>query len=149
MADSEKTVLLVEDNEDDILLTKRALKALNLANRVEVVRDGAEAVEFLFCEGRYQDRDSREVPELILLDINLPRLSGIEVMRRIKSEGHATAVPVIMLTTSGQESDMKAAYEAGANSYIRKPVESEEFQRAINNLGFYWLAINTPPPHLR
>lgn len=140
------TILLVEDNEDDVLLTLRALRNLNLQNKVDTVRDGAEAIEYLLAEGRYADRNRRNVPDLILLDINLPRMSGIEVLKRIRSEPDIKTVPVIMLTTSSQERDMRAAYEAGANSYIRKPVESEAFQQAINNLGFYWLAINTPPP---
>lgn len=139
-------ILLVEDNEDDVLLTLRALKGLNLLNRVEVVRDGAEAVEFLFGEGKHSGRAKSMLPQLILLDINLPRLSGIEVLKRVKSAESTKTIPIIMLTTSGQEKDMKAAYEFGANSYIRKPVESEAFQQAINNLGFYWLAVNTPPP---
>lgn len=139
-------ILLVEDNEDDVLLTVRALRGLNLLNRVEAVRDGVEAIEFLMCEGRYASRQKDDMPELVLLDVNLPRLNGIEVLRRMKSEKETNSIPVIMLTTSGQEVDMRAAYEGGANSYIRKPVESEAFQQAINNLGFYWLAVNTPPP---
>ena len=139
-------ILLVEDNEDDVLLTVRALRSLNLLNRVEAVRDGVEAIEFLKCEGRYADRPRDDLPELVLLDVNLPRMNGIEVLKRMKMEEATSSIPVIMLTTSGQEVDMRAAYESGANSYIRKPVESEAFQQAINNLGFYWLAVNTPPP---
>lgn len=139
-------ILLVEDNEDDVLLTLRALRGLNLLNRVETVRDGAEALEFLAAEGKYSHRNTRDLPELILLDINLPRLNGIEVLKSLRSESATRIVPVIMLTTSGQEQDMRLAYESGANSYIRKPVQSEAFQQAINNLGLYWLAVNTPPP---
>lgn len=145
--DRAPTILLVEDNEDDVLLTIRALGGLNLGNLVEVVRDGAEAIEYLFAEGRHAGREAKDLPQLILLDINLPRLSGIDVLKRVKAEPTTRTIPVIMLTTSGQEKDMKSAYEAGANSYIRKPVESEAFQEAINSLGFYWLAVNTPPPH--
>lgn len=140
-------ILLVEDNEDDVLLTLRALRGLNLLNRVETVRDGVEALEFLHATGKYAGRNKADGPELILLDINLPRLNGIEVLKRLKAEESTRTIPVIMLTTSGQEMDMRKAYESGANSYIRKPVESEAFQQAINNLGFYWLAVNTPPPH--
>jgi two-component system response regulator len=141
-------ILLVEDNEDDVLLTLRALRGLNLLNRVEVVRDGAEALEFLLSEGQFANRNENDLPELVLLDINLPRLNGIEVLKRLKQEERTRTIPVIMLTTSSQERDMRAAYESGANSYMRKPVESEAFQQAINNLGFYWLAVNTPPPRL-
>lgn len=140
-------ILLVEDNEDDVLLTLRALRGLNLLNRVETVRDGVEALEFLHATGKYAGRNQSDSPELILLDINLPRLNGIEVLKRLKAEESTRTIPVIMLTTSGQEQDMRKAYESGANSYIRKPVESEAFQQAINNMGFYWLAVNTPPPH--
>ncbi|HEX7004661.1 MAG TPA: response regulator [Trueperaceae bacterium] len=139
-------ILLVEDNEDDVLLTVRALRSLNLLNRVEAVRDGVEAIEFMRCEGRHASRSPDDMPQLVLLDVNLPRMNGIEVLRRMKSDERTSSIPVIMLTTSGQEVDMRAAYESGANSYIRKPVESEAFQEAINNLGFYWLAVNTPPP---
>ena len=139
-------ILLVEDNEDDVLLTVRALRSLNLLNRVEAVRDGVEAIEFLNCEGRFASRPKDDMPQLVLLDVNLPRMNGIEVLRRMKAQTSTSSIPVIMLTTSGQDVDMRAAYESGANSYIRKPVESEAFQQAINNLGFYWLAVNTPPP---
>ena len=139
-------ILLVEDNEDDVLLTVRALRSLNLLNRVEAVRDGVEAIDFLLCQGRYASRSKDDIPQLVLLDVNLPRLNGIELLRRMKAEKATSSIPVIMLTTSGQDVDMRAAYESGANSYIRKPVESEAFQQAINNLGFYWLAVNTPPP---
>jgi two-component system response regulator len=139
-------ILLVEDNEDDVLLTLRALRSLNILNRVETVSDGAEALEFIACEGKYANRRRQDLPELILLDINLPRLTGIEVLKKLKADPGTRTIPVIMLTTSEQESDMRAAYESGANSYIRKPVESEAFQQAISNLGFYWLAVNTPPP---
>lgn len=144
--DKAPLILLVEDNEDDVLLTMRALRGLNLLNRVEFVRDGVEALEFLKCEGRYDTRPRDDLPELVLLDVNLPRMNGIEVLRRMKAERKTSSIPVIMLTTSGQEVDMRSAYESGANSYIRKPVESEAFQEAINNLGVYWLAVNTPPP---
>lgn len=139
-------ILLVEDNEDDVLLTLRALRGLNLLNRVETVRDGAEALEFLGAKEKYSHRDKKDLPELILLDINLPRLSGLDVLKALKNDPSTRIIPVIMLTTSGQEQDMRSAYESGANSYIRKPVESEAFQQAINNLGLYWLAVNTPPP---
>jgi two-component system response regulator len=144
--DKAPLILLVEDNEDDVLLTHRALRALKLASRVETVRDGAEALEFLALTGKDSAGTKNEPPDIILLDINLPRLSGIEVLRRVKSDPRTRPIPVIMLTTSSQELDMRAAYESGANSYIRKPVETEAFQKAINDLGFYWLAINTPPP---
>jgi two-component system response regulator len=145
--DKAPMILLVEDNEDDVLLTLRALRSLNILNRVETVNDGAEAIEFVMRQGEYANRPRHDLPELILLDINLPKLNGIEVLKRLKAEPTTRTIPVIMLTTSEQESDMRNAYESGANSYIRKPVESEAFQQAISNLGFYWLAVNTPPPH--
>lgn len=144
--DKAPLILIVEDNEDDVLLTLRALRSLKLANRVETVADGAEALDFVTGSGKHSDRDQRDLPELILLDINLPKVSGLEVLKSLRSGSSTRTIPVIMLTTSGQEKDMRTAYESGANSYIRKPVESEAFQQAINNLGFYWLAVNTPPP---
>src|SRR5690606_30051333 len=130
-------ILLVEDNEDDVLLTVRALRGLNLANEVVSVRDGVEAIEFLMREGRYASRPQDEMPKRVLLDVNPPRLHGTEVLRKMKAEKPTSSIPVIRLTTSAQDIDMRAAYESGANSYIRKPVESEAFQEAINNPGFY------------
>ena len=142
-------LLLVEDNEDDVLLTLRALRGLNVANRVEVARDGAEAIDFLTGEGKFADRDTSDAPQFIMLDLNLPKLSRLEVLRKVRELPIGRTMPVIMLTTSKQEGDMKQAYELGANSYVTKPVESDSFKSAIDSLGMYWLAVNTPPPKPR
>jgi two-component system response regulator len=139
-------ILLVEDNEDDILLTHRALRRAKLANPIETVRDGAEALDFLWGRGKYADRDPRDLPQLVLLDLNLPKLSGVEVLRRLRAEKLTQSVPVVMLSTSMQQEDVRASYASGANSYVRKPVSSKEFREAVNRLGVYWLAVNVRPP---
>lgn len=141
----EKYILLVEDNPDDEALTLRALKNNNILNHVVVVRDGAEAIDFLFGQGQYSDRDSLNRPELVLLDLNLPKLSGLEVLEKIRSNEFTSLLPVIVLTTSTEDRDRIESYKLGANSYVRKPVNFEQFNDAILQLGVYWLVINQGP----
>jgi two-component system response regulator len=136
------TVLLVEDNPDDLELTLHALERGRCANRIDVARDGAEACEYLFCEGRYAERDPADEPRLIMLDIKLPLITGIEVLRRIKADPRTHHLPVVMLTSSAEDSDLSASYDLGANSYIVKPVEIDRFFDAINDIGMYWLVLN-------
>lgn len=140
-----KKILLVEDNPDDELLTMRALEKYNLANEVDVVRDGAEALDYVFCRGAYEQRDPSDTPQLILLDLKLPKLDGIEVLKEIKKDENNRNIPVVMLTTSREEGDMLRSYENGANSYIQKPVDFKEFVEVVSQLGIYWLAINKVP----
>ncbi|VAW66584.1 response regulator receiver protein [hydrothermal vent metagenome] len=137
-----KIILLVEDNPDDEALTLRALKKNNIANEVIVTRDGIEALEFLFAEGQYADRDTSQAPEVILLDLKLPKLDGHEVLKRLRADPRTKHLPVVMLTTSSEEQDIFDSYEYGANSYIRKPVDFEQFMESIKQLGMYWLVMN-------
>lgn len=138
-------ILLVEDNPDDEVLTLRALKNNNILNKVVVVRDGAEALDFLFGEGSYSNRDTSILPELILLDLNLPKINGLEVLERIRSDELTKIQPVVILTTSTEDQDRINSYKLGANSYIRKPVNFEQFSEAIKQLGVYWLVLNQGP----
>jgi CheY-like chemotaxis protein len=138
----EKSILLIEDNPDDVALTIRALKKNHLLNDVVVARDGAEALNLLFGKN---DTAPMELPELILLDINLPRMNGLDVLRKIRANERTSLLPVVMLTTSDEDRDRLASYRLGANSYISKPVEFDEFSRAVKQLGIYWLAINIGP----
>ena len=142
---STSTILLVEDNPDDEALTLRALKKHNLANTIDVVRDGAEAIDYVFCKGAYSDRDPSSRPELILLDINLPKLSGLEVLKIIREYPLSKHIPIVMLTTSTDESDLVTSYDNGANSFICKPVDFKDFIDAVSQVGIYWLAINQIP----
>jgi two-component system response regulator len=139
-------ILLVEDNPDDEALTLRAFEKNNITNEVVVVRDGAEALDWLFARGEYEDRDPNEHPEVILLDLKLPKVDGLEVLRQIRDNEGTRLLPVIILTTSEEESDRLAGYSLGANSYIRKPVDFSQFIEAVRQLGLYWLVLNESPP---
>ena len=135
-------ILLVEDNENDEILTVRALKKARVANTIDVARDGAEAVDYLFGDGA----EERELPQLVLLDLKLPKLNGVDVLRRIRSEPRTRKLPVVVLTSSDEKRDREATYDLGVNSYVRKPVGSGAFQRAVEEVGLYWLVLNLPPP---
>jgi CheY-like chemotaxis protein len=144
MPDQRADILLVEDNPHDVELTLHALKTANLANSIHVARDGVEALEFLFGAGLNTDEAIPEKPKLILLDLKLPRLNGHEVLKRIKNDPRTCGIPVVMLTSSGEERDVMQTYEVGVNSYIIKPVDFEQFTDAIRDVGKYWLVINRP-----
>ncbi|ACL72201.1 response regulator [Thioalkalivibrio sulfidiphilus] len=146
MLERSRSILLVEDNPDDELLTLRALQKNRILNEVVVARDGAEALDYLFGTGEYAGRNLLDAPQLVLLDLNLPKLDGIEVLRRIRSDPRTRLQPVVILTTSSEERDIVSSYELGANSYIRKPVDFEQFMEAIRQLNLYWLVLNVPPP---
>jgi two-component system response regulator len=135
-------ILLVEDNPRDVELTIRALKKRNLANRLVVVEDGAEALDFIFARGKYAERESLYHPKVVFLDIKLPKVDGLEVLRTIKADKITCAIPVVMITSSRQDPDIKTAYDLGANSYIVKPIEFEAFQDVMIQIGIYWLLIN-------
>jgi len=141
----EKVILLVEDNEDDELLTVRALRQNRVRNSLVIARDGAEALEYLFGEGKYAGRDPLDTPQLIFLDLNLPKVGGLDVLRRIRADARLEFVPVIILTTSKEEQDMIQGYRNRANSYIRKPVNFNEFTEAVSQMGMYWLLLNEVP----
>jgi two-component system response regulator len=141
------TILLVEDNPDDEALTLRALNKNNIGNKVFVVRDGAEALDFLFCTNTYADRDPHDVPQLILLDIKLPKVNGLEVLRRIRADKRTRLLPVVILTSSKEEQDLVEGYKSGANSYVRKPIDFNQFAESIRELGLYWLVLNESPPN--
>ncbi len=138
-------ILLVEDNPNDVELTLRALQKHNLANKVLVVKDGAEALEFIFSSGAYADRSIKTGPKLILLDLKLPKVDGLEVLRKIKSDERTKIIPVVVLTSSREEQDVVESYRLGVNSYIFKPVEFDKFTEAVSQLGLYWLLLNNPP----
>ncbi|HEX9800495.1 MAG TPA: response regulator [Thermoanaerobaculia bacterium] len=141
-----KTILLVEDNPDDEALTLRALRKHNLGNEVVVARDGAEALDYLFATGPHAGRDASATPQLVLLDLKLPKLDGLEVLRRVRSDERTRLLPVVVLTSSREERDLIDSYRLGANSYVRKPVDFNEFVEAARQLGLYWLLLNEPPP---
>ena len=138
-------ILLVEDNPQDLELTQRALAKARLTNHIEVARDGAEALDFIFCEGAHAGRKPENGPKVILLDLKLPKVDGLEVLKRIKDDERTKAIPVVMLTSSREQSDLVESYRLGVNSYIVKPVDFEGFARAIQNLGMYWLLLNESP----
>jgi CheY-like chemotaxis protein len=142
---NEIEILLVEDNPNDVELTLRALKKNNLTNSVHVVKDGAEALDYIFATGAYASRDINHHPKVILLDLKLPKVDGIEVLRRIKSDERTRVIPVVVLTSSKEERDLVESYKLGANSYIAKPVDFESFVKAVAELGLYWLLLNQPP----
>ena len=142
-------ILLVEDNPDDEALTLRALQKNNILNEVVVARDGAEALDFLFGTGRYTGRDLGIMPEVILLDINLPKINGLEVLEKIRANERTRLLPVVILTTSNEEQDKIRSYTLGANSFIRKPVDFQQFSEAIRQLGVYWLLLNQSPPAVK
>jgi two-component system response regulator len=145
MTPYEIEILLVEDNPTDIELTLRALKKRNLANKVHVVKDGAEALEFIFGTGTYAERDINHIPKVILLDLKLPKVDGLEVLRKVKSDERTKVIPVVVLTSSKEERDMVESYKLGANSYITKPVDFDKFAQTVSEMGFYWLLVNQPP----
>ncbi len=138
-------ILFVEDNPNDIELTLRALKKQNLANQVHVVRDGAEALDFLFCKGAYSKRKIENGPKMVLLDLKLPKVDGLEVLRRIKSDERTKVIPVVVLTSSQEEQDIVESYKLGVNSYMVKPVNFDQFIECVSELGLYWIVCNTPP----
>jgi two-component system response regulator len=143
---SEHVILLVEDNESDEELTLLALGESNIANPVVVVRDGAEALDYLFGRGTYEGRDPSDLPQVILLDLNLPKIGGLDVLRAIRADERTKLVPTVILTSSSEERDVFAGYEAQANSYIVKPVDFVQFSTAVRSLGMYWLVLNEGPP---
>lgn len=143
---AEKVILLVEDNPDDEALTLRALRKNNIRNEVVVVHDGAEALDFLFCTGAYAKRNPEENPQVVLLDLKLPKVDGLEVLRRIRANPRTSLLPMVILTSSKEERDMVQGYTNGANSYVRKPVDFDQFVEAVRQLGLYWLVLNEAPP---
>jgi two-component system, response regulator len=140
-------ILLVEDNPDDVELTLRAFRKSKIANEIVVARDGVEALDYLFATGQYAGRDNSSLPQLVLLDLKLPRLDGLQVLERIRSNAQTRLLPVVILTSSTEPPDLLTGYSLGANSYIRKPVDFQEFVLAVRRLGLYWLLLNQPPPH--
>ena len=146
MSISPVEILLVEDNPDDIDLALHALRRNNLANAVHVVRDGEEALDFVFCRGAYGSRRFDEVPKVVLLDLKLPKVDGLEVLRAIKKDDRTKALPVVVMTSSKEQRDMVEGYQLGVNSYIQKPVDFDAFRDLIKQLGFYWLVVNQSPP---
>lgn len=146
LSPNSQPVLLIEDNPDDIALTLRAFKKNHISNDIVVLEDGVSALEYLFCTGKFSQRDPNVVPQLILLDLKLPRLDGLEVLRAIRADARTQLLPVVILTSSNEEQDLIRGYRLGANSYVRKPVDFSQFAEAIRQLGLYWLVINQPPP---
>ena len=138
-------ILLVEDNPQDAELTIRALRKHNLANQLIAVEDGAEALEFIFCRGKYGDREIGHTPRVVLLDLKLPKVNGLEVLRALKQDERTRTIPVVVVTSSREDPDIKTAYALGANSYVVKPVDFDAFADAVSSLGLYWLLVNQPP----
>lgn len=143
---SNKAILLVEDNPSDIKLTKRALEQNQIANKMIVAEDGQEALDYIFAEGKFAGRSIKELPAVVLLDLKLPKVDGLEVLKEIRASDHAKYIPVVILTSSDEEKDLIESYRLGANSYIRKPVDFIQFNEAVRNLGLYWLLMNEMPP---
>jgi two-component system response regulator len=146
---AEKTILLVEDNPDDVALTLRAFEKNNIANRIVVATDGVEALDYLFGTGRHAGRDLGDMPALVLLDLKLPKIDGMEVLRRLRADEKTKLLPVVILTSSKEEQDLANGYALGANSYVRKPVDFNQFMEAARHLGLYWLVLNEAPPARR
>lgn len=142
----EKIILLVEDNPDDEALTLRAFKKNNIKNEIVVARDGVEALDFLFATGKYEGRIPEMLPQVVLLDLKLPKISGLEVLKAMRADERTKLLPVVVLTSSNEERDIIESYSFGANSYVRKPVDFTEFLEAVRQLGFYWLMLNEGPP---
>lgn len=140
-----KVILLVEDNPDDEILTLRAMKKNNVINKVIIAHDGVEALDYLYKRGNYADRDDNDIPQLILMDVNMPKMNGLEALREIRSNPKTKLLPVVMLTSSREEQDMIESYELGANSYIKKPVDFDQFVEAVKQLGVYWMVLNELP----
>ena len=141
----DRMILIVEDNPDDEILTLRALKKANVANRVEVVRDGAEALDFIFCTGAYAQRDPREMPQVILLDLKVPKISGLQVLERIRADERTKCIPVVILTSSTEPVDIQTGYDLHVNSFVSKPVNFQEFSEVVQRLGMYWMLVNRQP----
>lgn len=142
---NEIEILLVEDNPADLKMTLHALRSGKIANRIQIARDGAEALEFIFCEGAFASRNINDGPKLILLDLNLPKVDGLEVLARVKSDRRTRHIPVVIMTSSNEQSDVARSYHLGVNSYIVKPLNFECFAEAVQKLGIYWLLLNHPP----
>ncbi len=145
MTQNQIEILLVEDNEDDVELTLHALRKENLANSIHVARDGEEALDFLFCNGSHTERSFDEPPRLVLLDLKLPKVDGMQVLKRLKEDPRTCTIPVVILTSSNEERDLIKSYGLGANSYIQKPVDFDQFQRTVKSAGLYWLLVNQSP----
>ena len=145
---SDKSILLVEDNPDDAALTVHALETNNIGNRLVIARDGVEALDYLFCTGTYAGRDPNDHPSVVLLDLKLPKIDGMEVLRRVRTTESTRLQPVVILTSSNEEEDRIKGYTLGANSYVRKPVDFDDFVRAAGQLGLYWLLLNQVPPNV-
>jgi two-component system response regulator len=145
MVIKDETILLVEDNPDDVELTRRAFHKNKIANNLDVVGDGVEALDYLFCQGKYANRDTGDMPKLILLDLKLPKMDGLQVLERLRADERTKLTPVVILTSSKEEQDLLNSYKSGANSYVRKPVDFNKFVEAVHNIGLYWLLINESP----
>ncbi len=143
-----KTILLIEDNPSDIALTKRALEKARIANQLVIAEDGQEALDYLLGTGAHAGRDATDPPMLTLLDLKLPKIPGLEVLKRLRSDARTRRIPVVILTSSNEEQDVAGSYDLGINSYIRKPVDFSQFAQAVEQLGLYWLVLNEPPPPL-
>jgi two-component system response regulator len=146
MIEKIETILLIEDNPDDIELTKRAFRKNNIANELAITHDGIEALDYLFCRGAYTKRNIKDTPRLILLDLKLPKLNGLQVLEQLRANVNTKLIPVVILTSSKEEQDLINGYRNGANSYVRKPINFNDFVEAMRQIGLYWLLINEPPP---
>jgi CheY-like chemotaxis protein len=146
MAGNEVEILLIEDNPGDLELTLHALRKNNLANKIQVARDGEEALDFLFCRGEFKDRNRNQTPKLVLLDLKLPKVDGLEVLKQVKSDPRTKTIPVVIMTSSKEERDLVAGYNLGVNSYIQKPVDFDQFRETVKNVGLYWLITNQAVP---